>query len=465
MESRHPEFEALCGELLDGCLDEDGSRRLAELVAGEPALQELLREHLAISGALARENPMFNDERFETTVSTQIRALGDEPPETFPTRIHKRLVRHRRRQIAFAIAACLALAALPLLLLNRGAAVPPRPPAVAIATTLPDDAADATRSSVIESGDFVQLDSGTMRLEFGNGAVVAVGSPARFTVQSAEEILLESGNLNAWCPESAHGFRVNTRSAQLKDLGTSFGVSALPDGSADFVVLEGEVEVTSQGKTRNLLKGAALRATKAVGLEDVAFETSAFARTWPVASGIQRTTGKVVPAPPNTPEMLAKHEDDKHVLVIPEKRSFELPATLPADIREPGAYGAGTGNPLGNPAPLKAPPGTRARSYLIRYNPVGILDFMVFRRFEGSVTFDRPVLAIITGAGKLDATDSVTSHAPLPKTEEEPTMRGLEAGPKTDPDWLSLSRDRRTVSILFNAGESVDEIRVITAAD
>ena len=76
MESRHPEFEALCGELLDGCLDEDGSRRLAELVAGEPALQELLREHLAISGALARENPMFNDERFETTVSTQIRALG-----------------------------------------------------------------------------------------------------------------------------------------------------------------------------------------------------------------------------------------------------------------------------------------------------------------------------------------------------------------------------------------------------
>ncbi len=34
---------------------------------------------------------------------------------------------------------------------------------------------------------------------------------------------------------------------------------------------------------------------------------------------------------------------------------------------------------------------TLARSYLLRYNPVGLLKYSEFRHFKGSVTFDRPV--------------------------------------------------------------------------
>ena len=59
-------------------------------------------------------------------------------------------------------------------------------------------------------------------------------------------------------------------------------------------------------------------------------------------------------------------------------------------------------------------PEVRMRSYLLRYNPVGSVPQPGFRRFEGSVTFDRPVLAIIAGGRKLHQTDTQLSKSPFP---------------------------------------------------
>ncbi|BCX49461.1 hypothetical protein HAHE_33690 [Haloferula helveola] len=457
-----PTFEDLCCELLDGSLDEAGRARLTELVSEDPELRAKLQEQLVVSGALSRTNPEFSDERFSHAVSNHLRAVGDEPVARFPERITRKIRRDRfRKQAVLALAACVALATVPLVLLNRKPVE-----SVAVAVHLPGTSDELARSEIIKAGQKIELEVGRMmRLDFGNGAVVAVEGPAEFTVRSPMEIGLKSGNLNAWCPETAHGFRVDTKSATLTDLGTSFGVSASPDGSADFMVLDGEVTVSSGKDQRNLLEGGAVRATRGAGLSDLAFEPSAFSRTWPIASGIQSTEGEVIPAPPNTPEAVANHEDDNHVIVIPEKRSFVLPERLPVDITEPGSHGGKAGAPIHSPSTLESKAGTRARSYLLRYNPVGILDFMVFKSFEGSVTFDRPVLGIITSTGKLFETDKITTNAPLPLTKENPGMRGPEAGIRTMPDTVTLSSDRKTVSVIFNAGESIDEIRVITAAD
>lgn len=464
------DFDQLCAEFIDGELDEVSSARLARMIQDDPALCQSLQEQLYLSGALARENPEFGDELFEEAVSQHIRATGDEHPARFPDKVRNRILRARRqRQIlgAVAVAACLALAAIPVLLPQRGGASD-LAPMVAIATYLSSNPGSSVTSKVVRAGEECQLLEGMMRLEFGNGAVVAVEAPADLTVKSPDEIQLRSGNLNAWCPETAHGFLVTTASGTLKDLGTSFGVSANPDGTSDFLVLDGEVEVSMNGEQRTLQKGNAVRTTQKEGLSDLAFEPSAFKHTWPVASGIQSTTGQVIPAPPNTPEIVAAYEDDDHVIVIPERRAFLPPSELPIDADKPGTYGPGgmlLHSPRDNTKTLVCDDGARVRSYLIRYNPVGVLEFGVFRKFEGSVTFDRPILGVITSTGKLNLTDGVASSTPLPPLEINPQMRGLEGGPRTLPDSYALSKDRRTITVWLNAGESVDELRIITADD
>lgn len=463
MNHDHSTFEDLCSGLLDGQLGDADRARLTEMVENDPALREELRQQLLISGALARQNPQYSDERFEASVSNHLRSLGEESTEAFPGKIRTLILSHRRkRQLGVALAACLALSVLGLSLFWSQNTSTPAAVAVAQATLLPDLVSVQSRSEAVTAGRQFDLRGGLMRLEFENGAVVAIEAPARFTVTSGDEILLESGKLNAWCPESAHGFRVNTRSATLTDLGTSFGISAAPDGSADFFVLDGEVEVASGDELRRLHKGNAVRATQENALRDLAFEPSPFTRTWPVASGIQSTSGQVIPAPPNTPEAVALHEDDHHIIAIPERRSLRLPQRLPVDIASPGNY---RGNQAHSPRGAISKPGTRARSYLLRYNPVGVVELDQFKRFEGSVTFDRPVLGIITSTTKLRWTDALASAAPLPRTVEDPSMRGLEQQPPNPPDEVTLSPDLKTVSVVFYAGESVDEIRVIVAEE
>ena len=178
---------------------------------------------------------------------------------------------------------------------------------------------------------------------------------------------------------------------------------------------------------------------------------------------IEQTHGEVIPAPPNTPELVAAHEDDDHIIVVPELRNLELPREIRADIIEPGVY---EGAIVRGNRPLISSEPRHGRSYLLRYNPVGIVDVGDFKRFEGSVTFDRPVLAIITDPVRLNMSDSYASAAPLPATKEDFALRGLEGSQPPHPtDGVRLSPDRRTVSVIFWAGESVDEIRVITAED
>jgi hypothetical protein len=451
-------LEELGSRLLDGSLEDHEREMLLKLAEADPAILAAIREQLVVSAALSSLLTESTAPDFAESVISHVRSVGDEPDGEFSSKVIARIHRSRRQRVMLAVAAVVALVGIPLsFLVLRPAETGP---AVAIAFNL-SDRSNVDHTEVIHVGKKIDLQQGIMRFEFKNGAIIAVESPASLTITSANEILLRSGKLNGWCPESAHGFRINTRSAVLTDKGTSFGVDAANDGSANFLVLDGKVTVSAGGESRDLVKGNAVRATTKSKLHSLAFEPSAFTRTWPVASGIQSTRGEVVPAPPNTPEIVAAHEDDGHVIVIPERRDFVVPIRLPADIRDPGSYEKDN---LLLPRPLESKPGTTVRSFLLRYNPVGKLMTPDFKLFEGSVTFDRPVLAIIASSKKLDLTDLICSYDPLPLTEDDRRLRGLERGQPPNPsDRVVLSEDRRTVSVVFIAGESVDEIRVITA--
>lgn len=442
------EFETLCARYLDGSLTDVERDRFVMLLETNPSHVARLREQLLVSGALARLKTEQSDEAFLRNVIPHLESVADEDEDEFPRRVRNTIRFTRWRRVSLAAAAVVALAVSVFMLR-------PKTPAVA---TLFDD----TGSHPVRDGDSLDIAKGVSRLEFVNGAVVAVEGPAALSIQSPDEVLLDHGRLNAWCPETAHGFRVVTRSATLTDLGTSFGVSAASDGTADFMVLDGKVEVHKDGETRRIERGAALQARHGAGLQDVDFEPSAFKRTWPVASGIRSTLGNVIPAPPGTPETLAAYENDDHILVIPERRDFSPLQTTQVNITRPGGY---EGERLFETAPFNPTPGEKVRSYLLRYNPVGKLEAGANKRFVGSVTFDRPVLAVIAASKLLHLSDEVFSKAPMPKMNEvDSRLRGLENSPKlVRSDRVELSKDRRTLHVTFIAGESIDEIRAVTA--
>lgn len=446
----HDDFEKLGAQYLDGTLDDADRDRLSALLEADSEKIAVLRSQLLLSGALARLRPELSDENFLRTVMPHLHAVGDEVVDAFPSRVRNTIRLARWRRVALAAAATVAVAFTVFHFRPQGETVANR--------------FDGESSQQVRIGDKLEFRKGVSRLEFSNGAVVAIEAPAALLVRSPDEVVLDHGRLNAWCPETAHGFRVVTTSATLTDLGTSFGVSAGKDGTADFVVLDGKVEVQKDGETRTIERGAALQAKRGAGLLDVAFEPSAFQRTWPVASGIHSTRGEVVPAPPGTPETLAAYENDRHIIVIPERRDFRPKRPVQVNIVGPGIH---EGADLVGPVSFTPPPDTKVRSYLLRYNPVGVLEKSDHKRIEGSVTFDRPVLALITASRLLHPSDKVFAKAPMPRMSEVDTrLRGLERSPHLiHSDRVELSQDRRTLEVTFIAGESIDEIRAITADD
>lgn len=454
------DFDALCAQFLDGSLIKDERDRFVAMLEADPEKLAELRMQLLVSGALARMNPDLSDENFLRSAVPHIARLGNEDDGAFAKQVMNTIRFTRVRRVALAIAALVALV-LTLSFLLR----PPKPAAGGAAQMVAKlfgvgETADSARE--VKTGERIEFPTGVSRMEFTNGAVLAIEGPAALTVRSADEVALDHGRLNAWCPEDAHGFRVVTDSATLTDRGTSFGVSAKTDGTADFVVLDGKVEVQKGDEIRTLAEGGALQADRAKGLlRDVAFEPSPFQRTWPVASGIRTTQGEVMPAPPGTPEFLAALENDQHILVIPERRDLMPESNTRADITEPGVYESTN---LHSPSVFQTAPGAKVRSYLLRYNPVGKISPPDFKRYEGSVTFDRPVLAIMTNPRKLERTDKRFSKAPLPAlTPRDANLRGLEREQTGNlSDRVVLSEDRLTITVTFYAGESVDEIRAIT---
>lgn len=441
--------------LIEGGLPEDECRELIAQLRTDPEALRKFSMHLALSEALADLRPeRIEDENIRIMDLVQhVAVVAREEEDDFVSQVIGRVVPRKRRRWP-AIAALIAVSAVAGFLLVRPFG--DRSPVASLVEL--NTAGTVISSREIQAGYRHKADSGLFRLEYRNGAVVGIEGPANFEVASATSLKLDQGRLNAWCPTSAHGFQVITSSAVVKDLGTSFGVSAHKDGSADYLVLEGVIEVTAGKDTRKLEVGDALSSSGSKGLTDLAFQPAGFAKTWPLTFGILSTKGAVVTAPPGTPDQLISLEDNDSVFVFPEKRDVPFEKPIHAELIAPGQYPA-KGAP--GKQTVAAQPGIRVGSYLIRYNPVGRQE-KDFRRFEGEVRFDRPVVAVCTVKATLDETDGIFSTTDWSKTEKSGEFRGIDLDqPERFTDRVTLSEDRQTVKILFYAGVSTDDVRVI----
>lgn len=438
------EFIELLEALSEERIDEAGRARLITMAREDAGLRAVLREHFAVSRALAILER--DDSGFAERTAAHVIKTAEEGEFTFAGKVTRRIIRKRLAK-GLAVAALLTLAALPLAWKML------RPAENVAMLVRMDEAGIVLSRTPVKKGQILSEDRGLIRLDFHNGAVVAVEAPAELTAVSGMEIALESGRLNAWCPESAHGFKVRTKSAELTDLGTSFGVSASADGRSEFVVLDGLVEVQKGDEKIRLAQGKALTSDPRNTLQSVAFDPSGFKNTWPLASGILSTTGSVIPVSPDVPEKIALSEDSEHVLVIPERRGVPFTEALEAEITEPGSM---PGKFDGSVKTVQPQSGRRLRSILLRYDPVGASPEDYFIRLEGEVTFDRPVLAISCHKESLEKSDKLFATASWTATHRGIELKQID----NDPDSVTLSEDRRTVKIIFYAGASTDEVRV-----
>jgi hypothetical protein len=317
-----------------------------------------------------------------------------------------------------------------------------------------EPASDAgRRAGEVSTNETLRLAAGLARLEFDGGAAVTLEGPAEFTVVDGRRGSLRRGRLTAVAPAAAIGFRIDTPSSTVIDLGTAFGVNADATGATQVEVFSGEIVVALTGAAaapnkRTLAEGAAVRIDAASRrIADVPFDGSAYLRSWPLAFGVTASSGSVKFVEPIPQVVPRRYQDDRHLVVFPEREAVTLRRDLEVAVTTPGSYDG----PF-DPAAHRIAAGTRVRSFLLQFNPRG-RDAEAVRRLSGSITFDRPIVGLICTKKELNDVDGLFALKP---SWRPAGGGGVEAG-----DTVTLSPDRRTLSVLLTAAPAHDQLRIL----
>lgn len=168
-------------------------------------------------------------------------------------------------------------------------------------------AADGAR---LREGQSLDLTDGYAEIVFDSGARVILRSPSRFTLESPSSGRLDVGSLTSYVPRAAIGFKINTPSATVVDLGTEFGVEASVLGESHVSVFAGAVELIAgdegagapRGRRQRLRAGQQARITSAGNIQ----------RNRPAPNGFVRK----MPLPNSPPMQTIAHwrlgEDDRN---------------------------------------------------------------------------------------------------------------------------------------------------------
>ena len=182
-----------------------------------------------------------------------------------------------------------------------------------------------------------------------------------------------------------------------------------------------------------------------------------------VTAAAPAVTGDVVslPFPPASVD-IGDLESNTKTFFFLERTGVELPANFNVNIVAPGTYqGTSTGDVN------SLPEGDLVDSYFVHFDPIGAPTSADPARFsDGSITFEKEVIAIITQDGLLETSESLgfaspTTLYPAPGTAPD---RGVDAVVNAT-DLVQLSPDRHSVSFLFAARNPGDQMRILVASE
>ena len=253
------ELESLLFDWESGTLDENGVRRVRELLRSSEEARRFYLQQQTLSAAL----------RLDVDAGLQQGAL------TEPLRENRVGATSSKRLEFWAVAAAalmicvLGVRVLQLERLRQDSPSPvagigtnlldePTAEGVALLTRLVDVEWEAEQTP-LEVGDAIPrgrfaIRSGFAQVEFFCGATVILEGPADLDLQSPVFARVRQGRLRAQVPPAARGFSLDVNDMRVVDLGTEFGLS-VSDQGANVQVFDGEVEL-QHASAQNRLLGA-----------------------------------------------------------------------------------------------------------------------------------------------------------------------------------------------------------------
>jgi hypothetical protein len=186
--------------------------------------------------------------------------------------------------------------------------------------------------------------------------------------------------------------------------------------------------------------------------------------TTPACAAIIATSGAVVVIAPPATTRSNQFESNTEIRAFPEQQNVELISPLALNITSPGVSPSGANQNL---SPGSLPAGTFVNSYLLHFDAVGNSAINTIG-LTGSLTLDADILGLIIQGADLNDSDFVPGLYPTitdyPRAEP---ARGLEITPggvgQASNDEITLSPDRRTITVNLRTGTVQDQVRIITA--
>jgi ferric-dicitrate binding protein FerR (iron transport regulator) len=245
------DFDSLLSKLIDSGLEERELHELSLAIASNPCARQRYLEVCQIHGLLRAEHGLMAS--LGVRDGPMSAALPPSPSKP----------RSRIRTLALWCAAAMLLAAVSIGIWTTVDA----PQSVAVEAPKPDRGKVVARLvrhvrahfAYGPSGESIpatnvgmpqgtyELQTGIIELESTSGVLLTVEAPADFTLVDDQRIRVDNGRIAAHVPERAVGFRVETASATVVDLGTDFAVEAIPGAKSEVHVFNGEVQIKLHG--------------------------------------------------------------------------------------------------------------------------------------------------------------------------------------------------------------------------
>jgi hypothetical protein len=311
----------------------------------------------------------------------------------------------------------------------------------------------------LRKGRRLELLSGVVEIEFVSGVRSAVRGPALFSLGSDNALRLDRGDAVARVPEYAIGFVLETPSAKAVDLGTEFSANVSAGGDSDFYVEQGSVEIHPKSdetphKPLQLSAGMGIHIPR-TGRFDIATSPKQgdFLRFRALPAPSVALEGSIrLLASPATSVADESLSDDDMISMFLEREEVVAPKGLIVSTDRPGQF-----ENL-DKIDQRLDESTSVDSYFIHFRPK-TPAIRATTPIIARVTFDRPVVAVLASWRQLNDSDELFGSA---ETEYGPVDgRGLEISANGSADVISISADRRTVSLRIYGGGSRDELRIL----
>jgi hypothetical protein len=275
------------GDLCNGQIDAHEEAWLQNLLASDAGARAIYMDYLDLDACLEAEGaaiPVASSLEANHSLShlADTLSLNTRVPQTFSRPNWRALPNWAIAASLIGVALFSSLLTFGMLALSGSGRTVPRTQVVARITgtqnsVWQNEAANRVGyGSELSAGQELVLEAGIAEITFQDGATVVLESPARFVVNAPHEVELQEGRLAAVVPAESRGFRVHTRSLDVFEVGTEFGLMAQPSGASEVHVFNGLVKADVLDEQGRALRRIELNSSEAARVNAISTTVAEF---------------------------------------------------------------------------------------------------------------------------------------------------------------------------------------------